>query len=380
METKLVECKLIRALKVGSDKRTFSKEFAAKLADSIKVDGLMNPIIIRPNPATPGEYLLVAGRHRLFATGKVLKEQFIRATIQADMTEEEAEIAADVENLWRNPLNRAQHAGALKRWHAHWLDKMTPAPKPKAEIDQNDKSAVEGESAEPVADAKSEADFDKRVAAATGQSEATVRRAKGIAKAFTHEQLEVLGMVGAKQAEMLTIAKIKDEGKRGEVVNLIASGIDIAQAIETVMGAEAPTKYNETKEADETKKAAKAEKAPELTADEWFEQNCGEKAAMLGDPARYKADALLYRAVSDLRRDHRSKAKSIVAATKAGGVTGPFFNLIHRYLSVSHPRDWLLCPICAAKGVIPGSDSSKPNTKCAKCYGGGYSTKTEEYI
>ena len=360
------------------------------MSDSIKVDGLLNPIFLRPNPATPGRFILVAGKHRFFATKNVLKEQYIRATIQADMGETEASLASDVENLWRNPLTRAQHAGALKRWHAHWLSQVHAEhceTKTHDAIDHNDKS----DSGKSVRVAKStpktEAEFDQRVASATGQGEATVRRAKAIANAFTHEQLEILGMVGASQADMLTIAKIKDINRRGEVVALIASGVDVEVAIKQVMGSEAPTRYNETKVADETKKAtktAKAQKAPELTDNEWFEQNCGEKAAMLGHPGKFKTDSLLYRAISEIRHQHRAKVKGDLSGAKKAGSTGPFFNLVNRYLSISHPKDWFLCIDCKGKGTIGsasiGESGSEPAPKCPKCYGGGYLLKTEEYL
>ena len=54
-----------------------------KLAASIKAEGLYNPIVVRPNPDKPGRYILVQGRHRLFAVKKVLKEQSIRCTVLA---------------------------------------------------------------------------------------------------------------------------------------------------------------------------------------------------------------------------------------------------------------------------------------------------------
>lgn len=399
METLLIECKLIDVPKVSGDVRTFSKEFAVKLADSLKIDGQQNPIVVRPNPASPGRYILISGKHRLYGMKNVLKEQFIRATVIADMDDAEAAIASDVENLWRNPLNKAQHASAVKRWHAHWLAKM-PVIEPKAvaakaatetadgepvATDQTDQKAPEAPvAAEPVAaaEAASEAKFNETVAAVTGQSAMTVRRSKAIANAFTAEQLEVFVQMEVNQTDMMTIAKIKDESQRAEVVNLVASGMVVADAIKEVMKDKAPARYNNGgADADAAKAAAKADKEPELSDDEWFTANCGEKAAMLGDPAKFKSDALLFRKHSDLRHAYRSKGKKALGDTKKTGITGAFFNLVNRVLSISHPKDWLICPECKGKCVNESlSAVAAEPVKCNKCFGGGYLLKTEEYL
>jgi len=394
MDTKLIECKLIDVPKVDGAKRTFSKEFAVKLSDSIKIDGLLNPIVVRPNPNTPGRFILVAGRHRLYATKNVLKEQLIRATIDLEMDEAEADIAATVENLWRNPLSKAQTALALKHWHSHWLASLPviePKPAPAATSDQTDQAALPGPvdaseaaNAEPAATGSREKDFNAKVAAVTGQSEVSVRRNKAIAKAFTEDQLEVFTQMEVSQTDMLTVANIKDETKRGEIVNLIASGMVPAEAVKEIMKDEAPKRYNSgtaAAQAAEAKEATKEQRAPELTEDEWFEQNCGEKAAMLGDPSKFKADALLFRSVADLRHAFRTKSKGFLSATKKAGVTGAFYNLVNRFISISHPKDWLICPECKGQGSVQAPSGIDGATcKCGKCFGGGYLLKTEEFL
>ena len=405
METKLIECQVIDVPKVGAAVRTFNKEFAVQLADSLKVDGQQNPIVVRTNPAVPARYILVSGRHRLYGMKQVLKEQFISATVIPDMDDAEAAIAADVENLWRSPLNKAQHASALKRWHTHWLAKM-PAIEPKADVakvakaavvaadgtDQNDRKSESDGALESVGSVEpaSETQFNEAVAAVTGQSVASVRRSKAIAAAFTADQLEAFVQCATNQTDMLTIAKIKDEAKRAEVVNLIASGMEVKDALKEVLRDAAPSRYNcGGAEADAAKVAAKADKSPELSDDEWFEANCGEKSAMLGNSARFKADALLFRAHADLRHNYRVKGKKALAETKKGGVTGPFFNLVNRVLSISHPKDWLICPECFGKGEVASGARDEDvarfgpgyaAAKCPKCFGGGYLLKTETYL
>jgi ParB-like chromosome segregation protein Spo0J len=406
METRLIACKLIDVPKVSGDVRTFSKEFAVKLADSIKIDGQISPIVVRPNPADKDRFVLVAGKHRLYGIKNVLKEQLVNATILLDMDEAEAAIVSDVENLWRNPLNKAQHAAAVKRWHTHWLAKLPPIePKSVAESaitepvagdavasDQTDQKALDSSPVATVAEAASEAQFNETVAAVTGQSAATVRRSKAIANAFTAEQLEVFVQMDVNQTDMMTIAKIKDEGQRAEVVNLVASGMVVEDAIKEIMKDQAPSKYNNKTAgaaAAEAKKATEGERAPELTDDEWFDADCGEKAAMLGDPAKFKSDALLFRQHSELRHAYRSKGKKSLAETKKTGITGAFFNLVNRVLSIAHPKDWLICPGCFGKGTVASGASEAEVAKfgegyasknCTKCFGGGYLLKTEEYL
>ena len=389
METKLIECKHIDVPEAEPATRSFSKGFATKLARSIKIDGLYNPIVVRPSPAAPGRYILVQGKNRLFATKKVLKEQFIRATVIKDMDAAEAELAAVVENIWRNPLNKAQLALGMQTWYDHWFAKNPPLtvkatpPDPEwvgAETEkcQSGNSGTRAASPEPVADQvadRTESSFDNTASAATGRSLRSVRRTKSLGKTFNRDQLEVFVQMQVNETDMTTIAKIKNIDKRAEVVDLISSGMEPSEAIKEVMKDNAPVRDNgsQTKAERETKQVAKAEVHVELTDDEWFELYCGEKAAMLGDPARFKSDALLFRAVSEARHTLRVQIKGELAETKRVGNIGPVYALLNRAISMSHPRDFLLCGVCAGKGTKDGE-------KCGRCFGAGYQIKTEEYL
>ena len=58
MDVQLIKCKLIQDCKtLEKGMRTLSKDFCAKLARSIKHQGLFNPIVVRPNPVAPGRYI-----------------------------------------------------------------------------------------------------------------------------------------------------------------------------------------------------------------------------------------------------------------------------------------------------------------------------------
>ena len=105
--------------------RTLCKSFTVKLADSIKVDGLAQPVVLRPNLAAPGRYLLVCGRHRYHAVAKVLKHEAIDAIVRDDIDEAAAERLALTENLCQIPLKKPQRARSNQRWYQSyrtWLD------------------------------------------------------------------------------------------------------------------------------------------------------------------------------------------------------------------------------------------------------------------
>jgi hypothetical protein len=113
-----------------------------------------------------------------------------------------------------------------------------------------------------------------------------------------------------------------------------------------------------------------------MSDDEWFTTYCGVKAAMFADTVRYKSDALLYRRIVDERAAFRAKVKGAVKETRDGKVMGPFYSLLNKVISITHPKDWAICGTCGGKGVHP----NKPTEKCPTCYGTCYQTKTEAYL
>lgn len=392
MVVKPIPCAAIDVSKVPDDVRTFNREFAVQLAESLRVNRALVPIAVRPNPVSPERFLLVSGKHRLYATKVVLKEPRIAARIFEDMDDAEAEMARDVENLWRYPLSAAQQAAAIKRWHAHWRSTLPPIPA--KEESPRQPEPVPASTATPEtktkesrkSDTHKEATFDQKVADVTGQSVQNVRRAKRVAKAFTEGQLEVFARRGLVQVDMLWVAKIKDKTKRGEVVALVANGRSVADAIEDILGNEAPTRFNvraDAKDRPKTAEAAGSDKETERTDDEWFAQHCGIKAAMLANPARYRSDALLFRAVSHARSAFRSSLKDALAATEASGVTGGLWTLVSRLADISQPNEWPVCTRCHGRGTVSTDDHDQAEgpraaqEECPRCNGGGYLLCTE---
>ena len=85
------------------------------LAESIKARGVLQPILIRPNPDSKGSaaYELVAGERR-YRAGKMIGLEQIPAYIR-EFTDEEAEDAQYAENVQRKNLTQIEDATKLQR-------------------------------------------------------------------------------------------------------------------------------------------------------------------------------------------------------------------------------------------------------------------------
>ena len=83
------------------------------LADSIRENGLLNPITVRRN--ADGAFDVIAGQRRLLAC-RELGWRTISAIVRDDMDDEDARVASLVENVHRaemNPLDKAQAYQAI---------------------------------------------------------------------------------------------------------------------------------------------------------------------------------------------------------------------------------------------------------------------------
>ena len=89
----------------------FDEESLAELAASIKAQGLMQPVVLRPR--AQGGYELIAGERRWRAAQLAGLER-IPAVIK-DVTDEQASAMALIENIQREDLNPLEEATALKR-------------------------------------------------------------------------------------------------------------------------------------------------------------------------------------------------------------------------------------------------------------------------
>lgn len=83
------------------------------LSESIKQNGLLQPIVVRPYLHPPYRYMIVVG-HRRHAACKLLKYKEIEANVNENLTEAQARSLNLIENLERKDLNMLQEAKAIE--------------------------------------------------------------------------------------------------------------------------------------------------------------------------------------------------------------------------------------------------------------------------
>jgi hypothetical protein len=218
--------------------------------------------------------------------------------------------------------------------------------------------------------------FREHVKAVTCISNATLSRDLKINDNLTEEQFSCLDAVQCTKLGMLKIIdSTKDLGKRGEIVSLVASGVEVENAIADVLGVTTTKDVaGRVKEVGDVTVKADAE----LSDEEWFLKECGTFSDLLSDHDQYKADAILYRQIDEARHKFRKSVKNIIEQYKQGRQgknVGWFFLSLYQILNISHPKDWLMCGDCGGKGSLPGS--TEP---CKACGGSCYKTKTERYV
>lgn len=84
-----------------------SDEELERLADSIREEGLLQPVVLRPNG--DDEFEIVAGRHRTYAH-KLLGLDEVPALVRRDMDEAGAAVATGIENLQRKDIDPYEEA------------------------------------------------------------------------------------------------------------------------------------------------------------------------------------------------------------------------------------------------------------------------------
>jgi hypothetical protein len=389
-ENRIVACNKIEfETRTDQTLRTCSQEFACELAVSIKQEGLFHPIVIRPNLEKPGFFKGVQGRHRFYAVHEVLKNESIECRIVTDMDEPMAEMATIAENLWRYNLSPAQRALGSQIWYEHFAAKNPEKVRDgnpetrkaraakKVEAKVNEK-AGHTEFQEP--EATSGTNFAKSMAAARGRSLASAKRDQRIGKSFTADQMGTFHKKGTTQSDMLKIAKVADLAQRAEVVDLVADGVKVPDAVRQVLGDAALEKADSKPKADPQAQPEVTEAQDETiraqTDEEWYQKECGDQAARITDPRKFKADALLYRHVNEDRHVFRRATKAALKSARVNQAFGPLQSLVKRMVHLSHPKDWLLCGTCGGRCLDTNAPEGPP-VECPKCFGAGYFLKRE---
>ncbi len=201
----------------------------------------------------------------------------------------------------------------------------------------------------------------------TGDSKRTVCRVRTLERRFTRQELEMFKKRKLTQQQIEEASKIGNEKKRQRVVALIAKGKDFAKAWQQVMKEEIDLDTTTTKAEKQIRAAAKREKAPELSDEDWLDQQCGEKMKLIkADTTKYKSDALLYREVAEARAKFRFAVEVALDRRKEAGPVGFLWGAIDRLVNLAHPREWPICGNCSGKG------KSKDGRTCKYCQGAGF--------
>ncbi|MEC7168874.1 MAG: ParB/RepB/Spo0J family partition protein [Pseudomonadota bacterium] len=94
-------------------RQNFSEEKLEELANSIKKNGIIQPIAVRPTKSDPGRFEIVAGERRWLAAQRAGLHE-IPVTI-LDLSDVESLEVAIVENIQRDDLNPIEEARGYKR-------------------------------------------------------------------------------------------------------------------------------------------------------------------------------------------------------------------------------------------------------------------------
>jgi ParB family chromosome partitioning protein len=91
----------------------FDDEMLSDLAESIRTQGILQPILVRPHPEVPGRFQIIAGERRWRAAGIAGLHEI--PVICRELTDVESAAAALIENLQRENLNPIEEAEGYQR-------------------------------------------------------------------------------------------------------------------------------------------------------------------------------------------------------------------------------------------------------------------------
>lgn len=107
----------------GERFRNVDKKEAAELADSIRRLGQINPVTVEFDTEPDGDFVLIAGEHRLYAISEILKRDEIFAVLKEDvdpLLRREIELE---ENVRRKDMTAAEKVAAIAEIHRLRLEK-----------------------------------------------------------------------------------------------------------------------------------------------------------------------------------------------------------------------------------------------------------------
>ena len=96
-------------------RQIFNEEKLEELANSIKKNGVIQPVAVRPDKSNEGKYQIVAGERRWLASQKAGLHEI--PIVILDLDDNESLEVAIVENIQRDDLNVIEEAKAYERLH-----------------------------------------------------------------------------------------------------------------------------------------------------------------------------------------------------------------------------------------------------------------------
>jgi ParB family chromosome partitioning protein len=109
-EQRMLPIDLVRAGRLNP-RKDFREDDLAELAESIRQKGLVQPIVVRPDPSSGG-YEIVAGERRWRAAQRAQLHQV--PVIIRDLSDQDALEIAIIENVQRADLNPVEEAGGYR--------------------------------------------------------------------------------------------------------------------------------------------------------------------------------------------------------------------------------------------------------------------------
>ena len=108
-------------------RKHFDDASLAELADSIKEQGLLQPIVVRHNPAKSGAHYIIVMGERRYRASKLADQTTIKAVVMEDVDDSRAYILALLENLQRDDLTAEEEAQAINQLMARGLSQKEVA-------------------------------------------------------------------------------------------------------------------------------------------------------------------------------------------------------------------------------------------------------------
>lgn len=101
-------------------RKTFDEAKLDELAASIRVDGLLQPIRVRPDASRPGRFILIAGERRWRASQRAGKIEIDAVVVAQRHDDKQTRAEQAVENLQREEMNAVEEGACYRALMDAW--------------------------------------------------------------------------------------------------------------------------------------------------------------------------------------------------------------------------------------------------------------------